>query len=705
MTTKSKKLLLENINISDFNNQIYNILKECQDEVKYRINEHFEYPKSIQRILLQNHAQFQHVEKLFLQSSIDLTNFFPLIPSNKIYEKMMESVVFRPLNNDVSEIFTQLKTLNFKLMFSLAKITFNNIKTVNISDFHRKMNEIFHMDINSWEQLESISSASCFYVLDLVVNNINGLEIYISETDITAELNSTKNVFCLYNCFNKITADGIRNIQQQFLNTNDEILLENIPFISSGVKSEYNIFSYIILDCRTKKNALSGYNLRKNFLKNFYTLFHKPTVNFMNNRKHSVIFNNLYTFLNTFNLFLNIKINPEDRFRFLLAGSVIKSAYNVRDCADVDFFVLDHESNIEKYSKYRPNVSISGIFDDFGKTYYGNEEYYFPMIPEMYEKQKELKAKKTDSIEPLTILNNFPKFSVSGLKAGRYIDIFSSECKKIGFEIENLDELVFNPDMRVYFMGCPLINLKIEMVRDNIKDIDLKRMSRKQIHDLHYLKINYFSLFSRNDVDEFGLNRFTETKEKMVKNKINIGLNCYHKPLISDEKVGFDLVIRRIPLYLENMANILINESPLLISRDNETYEADSRLTYQKPLLSSLPAIMLTPSERKIEVLYYFEVSSKGEIKIYINTVEESTDVSFFKDICITGNLKVEINELTKKILIGIGGNKMTKIFQQLGTQEKKYKTMLVNFMKNLIQLHKMIDCHTKEKITIDFLK
>jgi len=47
----------------------------------------------------------------------------------------------------------------------------------------------------------------------------------------------------------------------------------------------------------------------------------------------------------------------------------------------------------------------------------------------------------------------------------------------------------------------------------------------------------------------------------------------------------------------------------------------------------------------------------------------------------------------------------MTKISQQLGTQEKKYKTMLVNFMKNLIQLHKMIDCHTKEKITIDFLK
>ena len=48
----------------------------------------------------------------------------------------------------------------------------------------------------------------------------------------------------------------------------------------------------------------------------------------------------------------------------------------------------------------------------------------------------------------------------------------------ISVAVDNLDELVSNPDFRVYFLGCPIINLKLEMVRDNIKDIDLRRVSR-----------------------------------------------------------------------------------------------------------------------------------------------------------------------------------------------------------------------------------
>ena len=62
-------------------------------------------------------------------------------------------------------------------------------------------------------------------------------------------------------------------------------------------------------------------------------------------------------------------IKPWDRYRFLLAGSTIKSAYNIRDCSDIDFIILDHKDSIEKYSNFKPNINVEGVFDDFGKTY------------------------------------------------------------------------------------------------------------------------------------------------------------------------------------------------------------------------------------------------------------------------------------------------------------------------------------------------
>jgi hypothetical protein len=389
---------------------------------------------------------------------------------------------------------------------------------------------------------------------------------------------------------------------------------------------------------------------------------------------------------------------------YLLAGSVIKSAYNVRDCADVDFLVLDHENQIKNFY---PEVGISGIFEDFGKTYYGNEEYYFPMIPEMYEKQKKMKetmrADPENVVEPLTILNNFPKYSVSGLKAGRYIDIFAGECKKIGYSVGNMDDLVFNPENRIYFLGCPVIQLKLEMIRDNIKDIDLGRVSRKQLHDLHFLKKNYEFLFTQTECREFGFDRFSGGDIRHP--KIVLSLNCYNRPLISESKVGYDLVIRRIPLYLQDITRIMIEQAPLLISVGNDIREFDFKRIYQSPLLSSLPASMKRDGST-VEVSYYYEVSSVGEIKIYINPSEE---VSLFRDVCITGHIRIESGEIreTKKILISVDGGKMKRIYGQIGNMDirKEYRMRLIIFMKNLIQIHKMVDCHTKEKVLVDFLR
>jgi hypothetical protein len=104
-----------------------------------------------------------------------------------------------------------------------------------------------------------------------------------------------------------------------------------------------------------------------------------------------------------------------------------------------------------------------------------------------------------------------------------------------------------------------------------------------------------------------------------------------------------------------------------------------------------------------VEVSYYYEVSRDGEIKVYINPPE---DVSLFREVCITGHIRIEMGE-NKKILISVDGPKMKRIYSQFGNVDirKEYRMRLIIFMKNLIQIHKMVDCHTKEKVLVDFLR
>ena len=61
-------------------------------------------------------------------------------------------------------------------------------------------------------------------------------------------------------------------------------------------------------------------------------------------------------------------------------------------------------------------------------------------------------------------------------------------------------------------------------------------------------------------------------------------------------------------------------------------------------------------------------------------------------------------------------GNKLTSktkfynqnpIYQKIENPEKRkeYRGTLINLMKNVIQLHKIVDCHTQEKVAVDILK
>ena len=670
-------------NILEHNKNILDKLKTYQEEINYKIVDKLDYSKKIQRILLDR--------SVFDKKTFSDDKLVPLCI------KRVDSNVI--LDKDVSHILSQLKTVDFRIVRNMIEIIFNRItkNRRNCSSFMKKLLLFFEDEsAKSWDDVESAYGENVvFYLLFLFVQSTDCVMMFMSEKPVDDMKGATlihKKRVCLMR-------DGLFNFWQ-LLNYENQ-MTSVVPFVGDEPKCEYEFYVYLVFDPRVRKASMTGFRVI-DVVSGFKLLFHSPTVRFLNERKHDVIYNHLYVYLLTFEAFL--QKNYAHSMNYLLAGSIIKSAYNVRDCADVDFLVLDHENQIKKFY---PEVGVSGIFEDFGKTYYGNEEYYFPMIPEMYEQQKKMKetmrAEPEKVVEPLMILNNFPKYSVSGLKAGRYIDIFSGECKRIGYAVGNMDDLVFNPENRIYFLGCPVIHLKLEMIRDNIKDIDLGRVSRKQLHDLHFLKKNYEFLFTQTECREFGFDRFLGGDIRHP--KIVLGLNCYNRPLISDSKIGYDLVIRRIPLYLQDITRIMIEQAPLLISSGNDIREFDFKRIYQSPLLSSLPASMKRDG-KIVEVSYYYEVSSVGEIKIYINPSEE---VSLFRDVCITGHIRIESGETreTKKILISVDGAKMKRIYGQIGNMDirKEYRMRLIIFMKNLIQIHKMVDCHTKEKVLVDFLR
>jgi len=670
------------LDISDYNKKIIEYIQSNQDEINYRLNTKLDYQKKIQRRSLKEDEKFIELEKQFLrQSSFDLKECLPFIASAAIENHVLELFTEKSyISEDVNGIVENLKSLPFSVIQSLIRIIFANLEGRNMSRFWAEMQTIMTKTYRDFAEIETEYSMNhVFFMLQLFINSINNLKIvfHFMET----EAKALKNVVYQRNV--TYTNDGAKNLYQQ---------LDDKPF-DLEQKSEYSIWASLVLDARFKGATYST--------KHLGLFFHEPTIRFLNERRNDIIYNGSGTYLRTFHVFLQTAIHPKDRMRYVLAGSVAKSLYNVRDCSDIDFFVLDHEDNIEKYASYKPNTG-EGIYDDFGKTYYSNEAFYFPMIPEMYKKQQEWKQTRPKRTDTITILNNYPEYSVSGLKAGRYVDIYCALCRKLGYDVYNLDDVVFNPECHIYFLGVPVLALKLEMARDIVKDIDLGRISKKQLHDMHYLDKNYGFLFSDTHRNIFGFDRLSDYK--MMRSIIQLELNCYHIPM--EGGAAYDLVIRRYPMYIQDMLATLIKKGPLIVSDIFAIRHGDIRNIYQKPLLSSLKDKMEISGELE-DVWYYYEINKIGEISLYILPKDTEEEISLYEEVCISGNIRVEINEGSKKLSINVGGKKMKNIYQKIENPDKKkeYRGSLINIMKNMIQLHKIIDCHTQEKISVDILK
>ena len=678
-----KKVLtpVSDLDIADYNKKIIECIHSNQDEINYRLNGKLDYQKKIQRRSLKEDEKFKELETQFLQQpTLNLKQRLPFIPTAAIENRVLESITEKSyISDDVNEIVENLKSLPFSIVQSLIRIIFANLEGRNMSRFWAEMQTIMTKTYRDFAEIQAEYSMNhVFFMLQLFANSANNVKIIFHFTE--AEAKALKNI--IYQRQVTYTNDGAKNLYQQ---------LDDRPF-DLEQKSEYSVWASLVLDARLK----GAYST-----KHLGLFFHEPTIRFLNERRHDIIYNGAGTYLRTFHVFLQANIHPKDRMRYVLAGSVAKSVYNVRDCSDIDFFVLDHEDNIEKYASYKPNTG-EGIYDDFGKTYYGNEAFYFPMIPEMYKKQQEWKQTRTKRTDILTILNNYPEYSVSGLKAGRYVDIYCALCRKLGYNVYNLDDIVTNPQCHIYFLGAPILSLKLEMARDIVKDIDLGRISKKQLHDMHYLDKNYGFLFSDAHRTIFGFDQLSEYK--IMRSMIQLELNCYHIPM--EDGAAYDLVIRRYPMYVQDMLGSLIRKSPLLVSDFFAIKPSDIRNVYQKPLLSSLKDRMEI-SGKPEDVWYYYEISKTGEISLYIQAKDAEEDISLYEEVCISGNIRVEISDGVKKLSVNVGGKKMKNIYQKIENPDKRkeYRGTLINLMKNMIQLHKIIDCHTQEKIAVDILK
>ena len=656
-------------------------------------------------------------------------------------EKWMPLISENIQLNDVSknvethfseEVFTlsqSMQDIEFRESFMLARLLISSLIDKfgqTHSDYLNKMrnflNSIDLSSSNNWTNLfekATLDEKDIIHnILVLMIGNIFNLSIFISGTDLSKSLMKKKNINLLFYEKREANDNLLKNLVQQ-LGFKQMAVSEEESLVSLKVSSQVSeVHIYLMTPKKRKSFDLSDYekflvgpglNAACDMIENIrwaQILLHRNTWKFLRERNHQMIPSRIYVLLRTFYFWQYLFLKPIDRIRFLLAGSSIKAAYGLRDAQDIDFLVLDHDNQVEKYGKYMPNIGVEGLFDDFGKTYYSNEEYYFPMIPEMYDKQKELKAKqKANPVveqekKQTLITNNFPPYSVSGLKIGRYFSIFKILYKSIADEnnkvVNNLDDLILDPFYRIHFCGCNLIDIRIEFIRDIIKDIDLKRISKKQMHDFDVFATIYSECLTETEKNALFLERFIK-KQYETYNRAHIQLrtNLYHTELKTEDKVGYGVMIKHAPSHLTNGLKLLIKDGPLFVCNLSDVQLPKFDEYYENVLLSSLP------NDGK----YWLECNSNGQFNIY--TPSTGTEItSIEKDVIYYGQLRIIANGNSKKYQYNLISPVMEKIKGGMEkTDQKDYLIAMANLIKNYIQMHKLVDCHTKEKVIVEFMK
>lgn len=371
------------------------------------------------------------------------------------------------------------------------------------------------------------------------------------------------------------------------------------------------------------------------------------------------------------------------RMRFLWSGGMVKNAYHIREVSDVDFWVMDHDEVMEQYyPKLHHTERKLRLFQDFGRTYYACEEYFFPMQRELYMAQNEYKIASINSSEnedengsdsPRFGTHWVPNYSASGLKVARFSTIFRWLWGRYHLIMENagvpadqrcptfesLDNWIITPQWGFYRWGIKHAPLEGEFLRDHIKDLDLGFVSAKQRSDWFTFHQMY-----RADLDQTWWNALgiTDNMNKVSNPKdwrplpiLRWSWNLYHgDDVCSPEgiKLGVRVLIRRCPLFIHQTVTTLLEQGKyprlqcpdsqkepwrwslcsngVIVHNWNDKWTKGRELThYRQVLWSSLPIEIEycsgsrekgTLTKRKGPAVWSWILTAKGEFHIQLIT-------------------------------------------------------------------------------------
>jgi hypothetical protein len=722
--------------ISEYNKKYYDLLNSFKDDVNiklyFNVSIDFFSRKNLNKddIKLIKDLYDEYFEKYNIntiyKSGIILENIFsnPFKILNELEITDNKKYAFPGFNSlflQDKDSFSYERFFKLKLLFQQYIHHFKN--TLNY-DFKNKLKNIYdNLDEHIYNDEIILRLSENYSNLDVIIINLKNNDIKI-EDDTLIYKNIQYSIQLLYSKIFNLSINGIKNLIQSLKWTYQKIDIDETILFDDN-NQEIGIY---VIERKKFKDMDYPYYSSNYFQSNHWIqLFVKNTENDFNIISHDYISPKYFSFITTFYIWRYRELNRIYHERYVISGGSVKAVYQLRDSKDIDFILYDIDNEMEKNGIFYPKFDKEiDIFSDFGKTYYSNEDYYLPANPELYNDQKEFKEnqRKQKKVEkgPFCLTCDF---SASGLKIGRYFPIYRTYMnqfllnKGINKKLKEMDDLIFDETFYIYRFGFKHLKLECEVLRDCMKDIDLTRVSKKQILDFHLIHKCYYHYFKSNNINLLKLNQYINLPLTYKPNiLLAIDHSIYHGELYN---TGYDVIIRKAPLFLSNIVYELMKEGNcLLIEREKENdienlnMEKNSLIEYNHVLLTSLPAIIKEQGKIYEPTYWNYLIDEFGNINIFFNKRMCSLEQNCFMKTNIidkyylAGELKIlNMDEKTIKIVFCVDKDNWIKLLENKYETKfvRKYYENMINIFKNIIQIHKQYDALCNKKLSIEFSK
>ena len=347
-------------------------------------------------------------------------------------------------------------------------------------------------------------------------------------------------------------------------------------------------------------------------------------------------------------------------------GGFVKCFYGLRPCSDIDFIIdVSQGTQINKFN--------SEILQDFGLSENFCEEYYNPTNPKTYKLQQKINQEKKQVIVPSSDIPNILQqkciFSCSGLKMGVYWPIYRQMLARFFYMVNQelktyytLKDFLADETNFIDYRGFKVAKIEFEFLRDEMKRIDLGRMSKKHKDDISNYKKKYKP--DKNVCDALLFN-----KKTFKYNIFYIGNEM--------ENGGKQMLLRRASNKIRRIIgemcedfNSFPHTNPIILDTNNFTNSFDN------VLLTSIFNLNMAELD-DVKYLFY----RNGGISIFL----PNHGFLYHDEIIMQGKIRCIYDGSKYKLQFSIG-----ELPAQL--DNKEYKLRLLDLMKTVFQIHKTYD-------------